>query len=141
MLRLKHFFANVYFCLAIPSGLLFSPQLVAEEDEKSKSMSYIPMDPAFVVNFPPDSGTRFLQIALEIGAKDKDIVKIIENNRPAIRHNLVFLFSDQKPLPLKTREGKDKLREQALGEIQQVINEEGGKGNVEMVYFTSFVMQ
>ena len=135
-------FAMLFLLLPI-TGLAESEEEgdEATKEENGKSMRYIPMDPAFVVNFSPDSSTRFLQIQLQIGTREKSVEQLIEDNRPAIRHNLVFLFSDQKPAGLKSRAGKDELRNSAIQEIQKIIDEEGGKGTVEMVFFTSFVMQ
>jgi flagellar FliL protein len=52
-----------------------------------------------------------------------------------------MLFSNQDPYTLNTREGKEKLRSEALGEIQKVMKQETGRAGVESVFFTSFVMQ
>ena len=47
-----------------------------------------------------------------------------------------------KTVPVKViREGKEKLRADALAEIQKVMKAETGKPGVESVFFTSFVMQ
>lgn len=130
--------------LLVVLGLLLSPLVFAKESdtqEVKKSTVYIPLDPPFVVNFGPDSQARFLQISVELGTRDPDAIELIKNNRPAIRNNLVFLFSDQDAASLETREGKNKLREDALNEAQRVIQEEGGKDGIDTIYFTSFVMQ
>ena len=60
---------------------------------------------------------------------------------PVIRNNLVMLFSSQTYKALMTVQGKEKLREQALREIQKVMEKETGEKVVDNVYFTSFVMQ
>ena len=52
-----------------------------------------------------------------------------------------MLFSSQKPDDLQTREGKERLREQALKEIQHIVEGYTGKPGVEEVFFTSFLMQ
>jgi flagellar FliL protein len=104
-------------------------------------LNYIPLDPPFVVNFSGDSDIRFLQITIEVGTRDPDAVERVKEQRPAIRNSLVMLFSGQDPLVLNTREGKEKLRTDALAEIQKVMKAETGKSAVETVFFTSFVMQ
>ena len=104
-------------------------------------LNYIPLDPPFVVNFAGDSDIRFLQVTVEVGTRDPDMVDQIKEQRPAIRNNLVMLFSNQDPYQLNTREGKEKLRGEALGEIQKVMKQETGRPGVESVFFTSFVMQ
>lgn len=104
-------------------------------------LNYIPLDPPFVVNFNSDSDVRFLQITVEAGTRDPEVVDRVKEQRPAIRNSLVMLFSSQDPAVLNTREGKEKLRADALVEIQKVMKAETGKPGVESVFFTSFVMQ
>ncbi len=113
----------------------------AQAAKPKTPLNYVPMDPPFVVNFSGDSDVRFLQITIEVGTRDADMVERIKEQRPAIRNNLVMLFSNQDPVTLNTREGKEKLRAQALAEIQKVMKQETGNAAVENVFFTSFVMQ
>jgi flagellar FliL protein len=94
-----------------------------------------------VVNFSGDSDIRFLQVTVEVGTRDPEAVERVKEQRPAIRNSLVMLFSGQDPYVLNTREGKEKLRTDALSEIQKVMKAETGKPAVESVFFTSFVMQ
>lgn len=114
----------------------------AKQTAKARApLNYVPMDPPFVVNFSGDTDIRFLQVTIEVGTRDPDMVELVKEQRPAIRNNLVMLFSNQDPYTLNTREGKEKLRSEALGEIQKVMKQETGRAGVESVFFTSFVMQ
>ena len=61
-------------------------------------------------------------------------------NLPVIRNRLVLLFSSQKYRDLLPREGKEKLQQQALEEINKVL-EERRKPRIDGLVFTSFVMQ
>lgn len=126
--------------LALPACVALVPAVAAAENERGP-VSYIPLDPPFVVNFAPESDVRFLQITVELTTRNAQVAELIRNNSPAIRNNLVFLFADQDPVVLETRAGKDKLRQDALDAAQSVITEEGGPADIEAVYFTSFVMQ
>ena len=113
-----------------------------DKTAKSKApLNYVPLDPPFVVNFSGDSDIRFLQVTVEVGTRDPEAVERVKEQRPAIRNSLVMLFSGQDPYVLNTREGKEKLRTDALTEIQKVMKAETGKPAVESVFFTSFVMQ
>lgn len=115
------------------------------KDAKAKKakapLSYVPMDPPFVVNFSGDTDIRFLQITVEVGTRVPGVIELVKEHRPAIRNALVMLFSSQDPYALNTREGKEALRGEALTEIQRVMKDETGDAGVENVYFTSFVMQ
>jgi len=103
---------------------------------------YYKFDPAFVVNFGAEGNVRFLQITLEAMSRDPAVVEAIKSNEPAIRNDLVLLFSAQQYDALMAPEGKEKLREATLESVRKAINAEGGKGAaIEGVYFTSFVIQ
>ena len=132
------------------TGMFGGEEVVAEEDavdedaevaEVKQPLNYVPLDPAFVVNFGEESEVRFLQVTIELGTRDTAMVEHVKEHRPAIRNNLVMLFSSQDPMTLNTREGKEKLREETLEEVQKVLLEETGEPGVDNVFFTSFVMQ
>jgi flagellar FliL protein len=102
---------------------------------------YIPLDPAFVVNFADAGKARFLQVTVEVMSRHKEVEEQVKNHMPVIRNNLVLLFSSQTYDSVSTLEGKEALREEALNVIQKILEEETGDPGIEAVYFTSFVMQ
>ncbi|RMD79278.1 MAG: flagellar basal body protein FliL [Gammaproteobacteria bacterium] len=110
------------------------------EGEKQPAIYYA-FDPPFVVNFQKPTGARYLQVAVEVLTHDPKVVEAIKQHTPLLRNNLLMLFSAQTYEGLSTLEGKQKLREATLAEIQKVLQEKIGEPGVEDVYFTSFVMQ
>jgi flagellar FliL protein len=114
-----------------------------EEDGGSEMAEaiYLPIDPAFVVNFASQGKARFLQVTVEVMTRDPAVPDKVKLHMPVIRNNLMLLFSDQSYDSISTLEGKEALREQALEVVQQILEEETGDPGVEAVYFTSFVMQ
>jgi flagellar FliL protein len=103
---------------------------------------YYKFDPAFVVNFGSEGNSRYLQITVETMSRDPAVVEEIKTNEPAIRNDLVLLFSGQQYESLVTAEGKDHLRQATLDAIRKTVAAEGAKGElIEGVYFTSFVIQ
>ena len=115
---------------------------VAEALSARAAAIYYKFDPAFVVNFGDDGNTRYLQITLEAMSRDQAVIDEIKNNEPAIRNDLVLLYSAQQPEALMAPEGKEKLRAATLDAVRKTIAAEGAKPEaVEAVYFTSFVIQ
>ncbi|MFP5507335.1 MAG: flagellar basal body-associated protein FliL [Gammaproteobacteria bacterium] len=101
---------------------------------------YLPMDP-FVVNFDMKADVRFMQVTLQVAARDALVIERVKEHTPAIRNGLVMLYSSQDPIVLNTRAGKEALLQQSLEEINKVLKQQSGSAGVENVYFTSFVMQ
>ena len=102
---------------------------------------YMPLDPAFVVNFDDDGIMRYLQISVSVMARDEAIINAVLENSPRIRNGLIFLFGRQKYADMNTTRGKEQLRGEVLASIQSVLQDELGKPGIEDVYFTNFVMQ
>jgi flagellar FliL protein len=102
---------------------------------------YLALDPPFVVNFEDQGLLRYLQVSLSVMTRDKSIIDAVTNNMPPIRDNLILLFGSQSFEILNSTEGKEKLRNQSLANIQAILREEIGTPGVEAIYFTNFVMQ
>ena len=115
---------------------------VEEEVEVSRgSPSYVDLKPAFTVNLAPEDPVGFLQISMQVLTFNDDVAKDLEKHKPLIRNNLLVLFGEQKSAELRANDGKERLQQSALDIVQTVVNEHGSGGEVDNVFFTSFVMQ
>lgn len=112
----------------------------AEGGANGKPSVYYAIDPPLVVNFEDGSAVRFLQITMEIMAHDDKAIESVQRNIPLIRNNLLLLMSNRNYQSMMSREGKEKLRQEALAEVRAVQKKEGGP-DVDDVLFTSFVVQ
>jgi flagellar protein FliL len=110
------------------------------EEGAGHATVYYAIDPPLVVNFEDGSVVRFLQITMEIMAHDQKAIDSVQKNIPLIRNNLLLLMSNRNYQSMMSREGKEKLRQEALAEIRAVQKKEGGP-DVDDVLFTSFVVQ
>jgi flagellar FliL protein len=109
-------------------------------EEGGKGSVFYAIDPPLVVNFEDGSAVRFLQISMEVMAKDQKAVDSVQKNMPLIRNNLLLLMSNRDYQSMMSREGKEKLRAEALAEIRNVQKKQGGD-DIDDVLFTSFVVQ
>ena len=110
-----------------------------------KPSPYVPLEPAFVVNFIDEKKrTKFLKAEISLLAKSPKTQAAIKEHAPAVRNALVMLLSKQVYEQLVTAEGKDKLRADALAEVQGVLAKVASKKvakGVTDLYFSSLVMQ
>jgi flagellar basal body-associated protein FliL len=111
-----------------------------EEGSAGKAAVYYAIDPPLVVNFEDGSAVRFLQITMEVMAHDQKAIESVQRNIPLIRNNLLLLMSNRNYQTMMSREGKEKLRQEALTEIRAVQKKEGGQ-DIDDLLFTSFVVQ
>lgn len=105
------------------------------------SAQYLALHPAFVVNLDDDEAMRYLQIEIELMSRDAAALEAVNKHMAVIRNDLLMLFGTKRYHEINTREGKEKLRLEALAEVQKVLTEQTGSPGVENLYFTSLVMQ
>jgi flagellar FliL protein len=102
---------------------------------------YIPLNPAFVVNFENQEQVSFLQVDIQLMTYDPAVVEAINVHMPRVRNELLLLLGGKQYHEINTREGKRVLAQEAITEIKRVLEEAGAPASIEALYFTSFVMQ
>ena len=102
------------------------PPPAGHGEGEAKASVFYPIDPPLVVNFEDGSAVRFLQISMEIMGRDQKGIDSVQRNMPLIRNNLLLLMSNRNYQSLMSREGKEKLRQEALTEIRGVQKKQGG---------------
>ena len=103
--------------------------------------NYLALDPPLVVNFAAGGQLRYLQVSVEVMARDAKAIGVVDRHAPAVRNALIALFSERDYESLLTRAGKEALRQEALEVVRAELTQLTGQPHAEDVYFTSFVMQ
>ena len=116
---------------------------VAEDSApKSDPALYTSLHPPLVVNFKDDVGdSHFMQITMEVMARDQGVINSVREHTAVIRNALILLYSGAVYEEITTRDGKEQMLADGLAEIQQVMTEQIGEPGVEAVYFTALVIQ
>lgn len=102
---------------------------------------YLELTPAFVVNMADEDAQRFLQVEVQLMARDPKVVDAAKSNMPRIRNALMLLFGQQHSRDIGTRAAKEALQKQALDEVNKALAAEHAPAGVDALYFTSLVMQ
>lgn len=112
----------------------------AQQEDKQAAV-YERLEPPFVVNFHADGRTRYMQVSLALMARDPQQLAALKAHMPALRNQLVMLFSSQDFEQLYAPLGLDILKQQVTATVQNLAINEVGAPVVEQVLFTNFVMQ
>ncbi len=107
----------------------------------SKTPIYIPLNPPFVVNLENQEQVSFLQVEMEVMTYDPKVDEAMKVHASRIRSELLLLLGSKQYHEISNVEGKRKLSQEAIAEIQKILQETGTTGTVQALYFTSFVMQ
>jgi len=150
LMILSQFLFGMLACKVVPDMLPTCGAVTASEDseegedeEELPPPIYLPLDPPLVATFEDRSAVRFLQLTLEVMARDQESIDAVQMHMPVIRNNLLLLMGGRTLTDLTSREGKEALRAEALEEVQRIVVENTGDDvrGVEELYFTSFVVQ
>ena len=133
--------AGGYFWFAKPSAQSHASAPKKAAVEVSKVELYLPLEPAFVVNFSEGDSPHYLQVAITLMAHDEKAIDTAKAADPVIRDAMVSLLSSQNAAVVATPAGRKKLQAEALAAVQKVVNARLGQPGIEALYFTSFVIQ
>jgi flagellar FliL protein len=108
----------------------------ADDEEREVEIGYHAFKPSFVSNLT--GGPRYIRCDIQLMTKYASGLPQIELHSPALRHTILMLIAGQDGKLLKTREGKEGLRKQALASVQEKLQELTGDTLVSDLYFTSY---
>ncbi len=131
--------AAVFFLL---SGSSDEEELAEEAVEEIKQPAvYLPLRPAFIVNYVDGGRTRYLQAELSLLTRSPTAKGVVDQHDPLIRSNILSIMSSQDFEELRTVEGKQLMQQALLEHMQVFFETETGDPTIEAVLFTSLVMQ
>jgi flagellar FliL protein len=116
--------------LVILLSLLFMSIAVAnegaKESEAEAGAKYIEMAPKFTVNLAEPK--KFLLIDVQLLVEGASAIAAVKKHMPALRHELVMLFSGRPSEQLQTMEQREALRQETTAIIRKTLEKmEGGK--------------
>ena len=115
----------------------------AKEGETAPKVNYITLSPPFVGNYGLDGTPKLKVYKADVALRvtGEEATKAVKANEPLIRNQLVALFAQQTTETMNNVEAKEKLRQEALKQTQQIMNDETGKPVVEDLLFNNLIIQ
>lgn len=102
---------------------------------------YYSLDPPFVNNLAGTGGRRFMQVTVQLMARDPAVIAAVQRHEPVVRNDLIMLFSDQTLDSIDSTAGKEALRRDSLDAIRRILRQNDEPAEVEDLFFTSFIVQ
>ncbi|TXI31440.1 MAG: flagellar basal body-associated protein FliL [Aquipseudomonas alcaligenes] len=127
-------FALLLPCVALASG-------GGEEENAAPKVAYYSLVPALVGNFGAGPKLKFYKADIALRVTGTEAEEKVEHHEPLIRNQLVMLFSQQSAASMADEAAKEKLRQEALKQVQDVLTQEEGKPIVEDLLFNNLIIQ
>lgn len=130
--------------LALLLVLSFSPFMAVAEEAKpadAKKPVFVDLTPALVGNYGSGPRLKYFKADIALKVTGKEASEKVEHHEPLIRNQLVMLFAQQTDDSLGSVEGKEKLRQDALKQVQDVLRQEEGQPLVDDLLFNNLIVQ
>lgn len=102
----------------------------AKESEAEAGAKYIEMSPKFTVNLAEPK--KILLVNVNLLAEGGATIAAIKKHMPALRHELIMLYSGRPSEELQTMEQREALRQETTKVIRETLERMGGaKGHGE----------
>ncbi|MGZ5056671.1 MAG: flagellar basal body-associated FliL family protein, partial [Methylobacter sp.] len=109
--------------LVVILSLLFMSTAVANEEAKESEaeagVKYLEMTPKFTVNLAEPK--KFLLINVQLLVEGADTIAVVKKHMPALRHELVMLYSGRPSEGLQTMEQREALRQETTDVIRKTL--------------------
>ncbi|WP_233282010.1 flagellar basal body-associated FliL family protein [Pseudomonas mangiferae] len=128
------------------AALLLIGPVGAEEAKKegeaeAPKVAFVQLTPALVGNYGSGAKLKYYKADIALQTAGAEVAKKVEYHEPLIRNQLIMLFSQQTDDSLGTVENKEKLRQEALKQVQQVLTTEEGAPLVDDLLFNNLIVQ
>lgn len=109
--------------LVVILSLLFMSTAVANEEAKESEaeagVKYLEMTPKFTVNLAEPK--KFLLINVQLLVEGADTIAVVKKHMPALRHELIMLYSGRPSEGLQTMEQREALRQETTDVIRKTL--------------------
>lgn len=112
-----------------------------EEENAAPKVAYVSLVPALVGNFGEGPKLKFYKADIALRVTGSEAEDKVEHHEPLIRNQLVMLFSQQTEASLADENAKETLRQEALKQVQMVLEQEEGKPLVDDLLFNNLIIQ
>jgi flagellar FliL protein len=129
---------SMFFCLALAGPALAEE---AAEDAAATQTLYYALVPAMVGNYGSGDRLKYYKADVALRISSKEVEDRVKHHEPLIRHQLVMLFSQQTDETLGGPEAKEQLRQEALRQVREVLEQEEGKPLVDDLLFNNLIIQ
>ena len=134
-------FIALLLALSLPFAAHAQEEKKEGDEKAAPKVMYVGIIPALVGNYSSGMKMKFYKADIALKVTGSEAEEKVKYHEPLIRNQLVQLFSQQTDETLGSMDAKEKLRQEALKQVQQVLEQEEGKPYVEDLLFNNLILQ
>lgn len=126
--------------LLLLCGLIFSVFVSAQEsvDKAQPGIEYLDMSPKFTVNL--DVPRKYLLINVQLMIEGKGNLEKVKKHLPALRHELVMLYSGRNANELGAMDQRETLRQESIEAVRKTLDKYADSDGFRDLFFTEFLV-
>ncbi len=101
---------------------------------------YQSLGPTFVFSTVRDDSLQFVQVMIEVGAREQSVLEDVRRHIPEVRHRVAIALQEWEASDGHTASERESLRMTVLEVVNRVL-QEYGSNDVDSINFTAFVVQ
>jgi len=109
-----------------------------EEESTEPVIEYIEMSPKFTVNL--DKRNKYLVINVQLMVEGEKFIERVKKHLPALRHELIMIYSGRAVADLQTMEQREALRKETKKLIIKALEKHSNSDGFRDVFFTEFLV-
>ena len=128
------------FILFLSFFLIVNNAYAADDEEETVDpvLEYLEMSPKFTVNL--DKRKKYLAVSVQLLVEGEGYVEKVKKHMPALRHELIMIYSGRSAAELQTMEQREALRQETKEVITQVLDKYSTSDGFRDVFFTEFLV-
>lgn len=120
------------------SGFVFSVSVWAQSDAATASIEYLEMAPKFTVNL--DAPRKYLLVNVQLMVEGKENLEKVKKHLPALRHELIMLYSGRNANELGTMEQREALRLESVEAVRKKLDKYDNSDGFRDLFFSEFLV-
>jgi len=109
-----------------------------EEESSEPAIEYIEMAPKFTVNL--DKRNKYLVVNVQLMVEGAKYIEKVKKHLPALRHELIMIYSGQAIADLQTMDQREALRKETKKVITKALEKHSNSDGFRDVFFTEFLV-
>jgi len=111
-------------------------------EEIKNDYHYFQLEPDIITNYiKTGKKIGFVRITVELMAKSKGNLSVIDDHEPLIRDKIITIIGEQTEAMVKSITDREVIRQRCLDEVNEMLEAETGKRPLEDLLFTKYLYQ
>jgi len=124
--------------LCLSFFLFFNTAYAGDDESAEPVIEYVEMTPKFTVNL--EKAGKYLVVNVQLMAEGEIYIEKIKKHLPALRHELIMLYSGRLSTELQTMEQREALRVESKKAISKALDKHSNSDGFRDLFFTEFLV-